>query len=365
LTREFDAERVDTVAIGDGVTREIVLLPIASPLGFSRFRVGLELESDFSRTNDFTLSGLYTLGRLNAWGAEWRTLARVGSVNELQTEWYQPLGNGSPWFATVHAGYRGYDADLYSQQDFSLAATFRVASSAAGVAIGRRIGDAGQIQVGWQRRWLRLNPVILSPPVAEALGDDTTLSAGIPSWTANLTFDTLDSLGFPTRGYLFSLAGEYFGRDPEDQLSSSTARFDGLYAATAGAWAGHIYAAGLRSNVSLFPLTLGGFLRLSGAPIGGVIGEEVIFGRAVLARQVGSLPAAFGGAVRLGGSVEVGRTGDYRALADGTTRYAGSLFVVADTRFGPVYLAVGNTHGVGTAVYLFLGSVLLPTGLVQ
>ncbi len=365
LTREYDAERVDTVAIGDGVSREVVLVPIASPLGLSRLRLGLELESDFSGTNDFTLSGLYTLSRLNAWGAEWRTLARVGAVNEVQTEWHQPLGNGSPWFATVHAGYRGYDADLYSQQDFSLIATYRVASSSAGVAVGRRIGNVGQIQVGLQQRWLRLTPVIQSPLFVENVDDAGTQTAVGSTWTANLNFDTLDSLGFPTRGYLLSAAGEYFGQELDSGANVYSARFDGLYAAHAGDWAGHLYAAGQRSNINLYPLTLGGFLRLSGAPISSVIGDEVAFGRAVLARQVGSLPAAFGGAVRLGASVEIGRTGNYQALTDGTTRYAGSVFVVADTRFGPMYLAVGNTHGVGTAVYLFLGSVLLPTGLVQ
>jgi hypothetical protein len=52
-------------------------------------------------------------------------------------------------------------------------------------------------------------------------------------------------------------------------------------------------------------------------------------------------------------------------MSSAQTRYGGSAFVVADTRFGPVYLAVGNTKGVGTAAYLFLGSVLLPTGLIQ
>jgi uncharacterized oligopeptide transporter (OPT) family protein len=80
---------------------------------------------------------------------------------------------------------------------------------------------------------------------------------------------------------------------------------------------------------------------------------------------VGSLPAAFGGAVRVGASLESGKASGEQGLSASPTYYSGSLFTEVETRFGPVYLAVGHTHGVGTAVYLFLGSVLLPSGLLR
>jgi NTE family protein len=362
--RELNAERVDTLVLGDGATREVVLLPIGSPLGQSRLRLGISLESDNSGNNDFTLSGLYTLERLNALGAEWRTLGRIGDTDQLDTEWYQPLGGGSPWYAAAHGSYRGYDANLYDEEDFSLAAIYRVQSSSVGVAFGRRIWDAGTVDLGARYRWLRLSPTVLSPDIIEAQGDGPLTFEG-QTYTANVTFDTLDSLGFPTRGYLASLGVEYFGAGGDPVGDAYTVRLDSLYAATHGAWAGHVYAAAVRSNVGLFPLTLGGFLRLSGAPTSSILGDEVVFGRVVAARQIGVLPAAFGGALRAGISLETGRAGAFGDMSSAQTRYGGSAFVVADTRFGPVYLAVGNTKGVGTAAYLFLGSVLLPTGLIQ
>ncbi|MEY3272088.1 MAG: hypothetical protein RLZZ341_989, partial [Pseudomonadota bacterium] len=46
-------------------------------------------------------------------------------------------------------------------------------------------------------------------------------------------------------------------------------------------------------------------------------------------------------------------------------RTAGSVFAVAETRFGPMYLGFGHTRQVGNSVYLFLGSVLLPSGIVR
>jgi len=46
-------------------------------------------------------------------------------------------------------------------------------------------------------------------------------------------------------------------------------------------------------------------------------------------------------------------------------RSAGSIFTVLETRFGPMYLGFGHTRQVGNSVYLFLGSVLLPSGIVR
>jgi NTE family protein len=356
LQREVDAERVDIVVTGAGARREVVLLPIASPLGLSRFRLGLELESDFEGTNNFTLSGLYTRRGLNDWGAEWRTLARVGAVGAVQTEWYQPLGLASPWFVNARLDYRTNEVTVYEQ--FAPLAVFRVRSASGSVGVGRRIGEVGQLRVGAQYRWGQLQLALPD------LGDPESYSA--PSAFYELTFDTLDSLGYPSRGYLLSASGEYFGHVDDPQIASYSSRYDALHAFTSGAWSGHLYAAGVRSAETVVQsLALGGFLRLSGAPLDSIVGDQVLLGRAVLARTVGNLPALAGGAMRLGMSVEWGRATGSASVPDGSTYYGGSIFAEAETRFGPIYLAVGNTHGVGTAIYLFLGSVLLPTGLVR
>ncbi|MFN9105482.1 MAG: hypothetical protein ACK5X1_02850, partial [Betaproteobacteria bacterium] len=359
VAREFDAERVDAQVIGEGAGREVVLLPLASPLGRSRLRLGLDLSTDFGDTSQFTVSGLYTLTGLNDWGGEWRNLLRAGAVNELQTEWYQPLGRGSPWFSAARAAYRNDDAFVYD--NFKTQAVVTVVSSAASLAIGRRIFDLGQTRIGIQRRWVRLRSAI---PDA-----DPTFSGTETSIFSDLTLDTLDSLGFPSRGYLLSAAAEYFGQVSDEAnttLNRFSSRFDGLYAAQHGPWAGHFYVAGLRSALNVTQgLALGGFLRLSGAPTDSVYGEQVVFGRAVLARQVGTLPAAVGGAVRLGLSLEAGKASGSSDQESGRTRYAGSLFAKVETRFGPMFVAVGHTAGLGTAAYLFLGSVLLPSGLLR
>jgi NTE family protein len=356
LQQRTGAERVDALVTGEGASRDIVLLPIASPLGLSRFRLGLELEGDSGSRSDYTLSGLYTMSQLNAWGAEWRTLLRVGALRELRTEWYQPLGAGSPWFASLRADTRAFDATIYS----SFVAMYEagISSTSASVALGRRLFDGGQIRLGAQRRYLRLTSVI---------PDDNYLAKdGVNSLFADFYADTLDSVAFPTRGYLLAASYENFGTDRDLQRSSYVLRYDALYGFSRGPWAGHMYTAGLRGSLArALPLSLGGFLRLSGAPSGSVVGEQLAFGRVVAAREVGRVSPAIGGAIRLGMSIETGRGFGEFISATGRTYFAASAFTTVETRFGPLYLGVGRTHNVGTAVYLYLGSVLLPNGLIR
>jgi hypothetical protein len=77
------------------------------------------------------------------------------------------------------------------------------------------------------------------------------------------------------------------------------------------------------------------------------------------------LPAAVGGAVRVGLSLEAGKASGAGGLSESPLRAAGSMFTVLETRFGPVYVGFGHTRHVGTSAYLFLGSVLLPSALLR
>ncbi len=353
VTRELGAERVEAVLVGEGASREVVLLPISSALTGGRLRLGLDMSTDLASSSEFTLSGLYSLGGRNAAGGEWRTLLRAGAVNEVQTEWYQPLAAGSRWFVTARAGTR---TEVFTIYDDALRSegVVRTANAFASLALGRQLWDSVQAQLGIQQRQLRARFAI--PDFGEVPSKRDN------SWFGNLSLDTLDSLGFPTRGHLFSVAGERYG------AAQSDLRVEGLFAASRGPWAGHVYGVSQRTSFAIaVPLALGGFLRLSGAPQNSLVAERLAFGRAVLARQVSTLPATLGGAVRVGLSLEAGRVNESpgEAPSINSLHRAGSIFTVLETRFGPMYLGFGHTRQVGNSVYLFLGSVLLPSGIVR
>lgn len=201
-SRELEAERVETVLAGEGPSREVILLPIASSLAGSRLRLGLS--TDFARNSEFTLSGLYTLGGRNAAGGEWRTPLRAGAINEVRTEWYQPLAAGPAWFASARIGYRRDDATVYDDDTLRPAAIVRTGSGIVPLSLGRRLLDGGQVRVGTQYR--RLSLAVAIPDTAE----DFRFTED--SWFGDFRFDTLDSFGLPTRGHLLSAAAQYVGR---------------------------------------------------------------------------------------------------------------------------------------------------------
>ncbi|MBL8330277.1 MAG: patatin-like phospholipase family protein [Rubrivivax sp.] len=315
----------------------------------SRLRLGLEMSSDFRDSSAFTLAGMHVLGPLNRLGAEWRTVARIGSRRELTTEWWQPLAAGSPWFGSAVLDLRGGPQDVYRGNTLTSRVSTR--SREVTLQLGRQLGGWGELRLGASsgRYTLRsLLPVI-----------DEELSVKVRQWLFQLRGDTLDSLGYPTSGHLLGLEWQRpFGGDDGDTRTSRML-IQGLKAFSWGPWSGHVYGErGRATGEASAPLGLGGFWRLTGLPLESLQGQSTVLGRLVLARELAALPPVLGRAVRAGFSLEAGNAlSEGESLAWAALRKAGSLFLSADTRFGPVYLAVGGWRGQPAKLYLFLGPI--------
>ncbi|UUZ56739.1 hypothetical protein LP419_17850 [Massilia sp. H-1] len=121
----------------------------------------------------------------------------------------------------------------------------------------------------------------------------------------------------------------------------------------------HVYGEYAHSNNGYSPLSLGGFLRLSGTVPDSIQGKTVAFGRLVLARRIGALPVTLGGTVRAGFSLEVGGGFDLSQPSVGASvKQAVSGFLSVDTRFGPAYVGGWQATKEGNStLYLFLGPV--------
>ncbi len=340
---EFERIEVDLQDVGG--KRELRVRPIEAEWARSRLRLGVEVVSDFADDNRFTISGLHTLSWLNSWGAELRTLARIGSQRTLLTQWWQPLAPGADWYVAPTVQYNGSSIDIYAQGRRTLRFGFH--ETAASLAVGRQFSNWGDVSLGIARR--HGHSRLLVP-------EDSGASAGNFSDTAKflqVQFDTLDSLVLPGRGGF--LQGRYESSSDGTSGRITTGAL-GLVAFQAGGWDGHVYGEWAKARSGAAPLALGGFLRLSGTPRGSLVGQRVVLGRLVMARRIGQMPAGLGDAARAGFSVEAGS-----GFAPGeSTRWGGmeqaaSAFVCVDTRFGPLFLAAGATRGVGSSLYLFLG----------
>lgn len=340
-------ERVE-VELNDVEGRRLLrIAPVEATWARSRLRLGLELNSDFSDDHQFTVSALHVLAWLNPWGAELRTLARVGSQRLLAVEWWQPLAPGSAWYLAPSLQYSASSLDVYEQGLRRLRVGYEFAT--ASLTVGRQLSTWGDVHLGVGRRVGDARSLVVLD--GSRLTDSLAESVAYAQFQA----DTLDSLALPSRGALLQLRIERSAAGAQsDGRASATAL--GLQAFRIDDWAGHVYGEWSRSRSGLAPLSLGGFLRLSGTPRASVGGRAIVLGRLVMARRIGEMPAGLGGAVRAGFSLELGRGYDPELSSGlGDLRKAGSGFISVDTRFGPAFLAAGATRGVGGALYLFLG----------
>ena len=343
-----DFERVDVVVRDGPAGRGIVLTPVEAEWRHSRVRVGLELNSDFRDDHRFSVAALHVLSWLNPWGGELRSLARLGSTRHLGTEWWQPLGPGSPWFGALALAHESDAVDAYDQRRKAL--RLGIASNTATATLGRQLGRWGEVTLGLSRQHFRGS--VLLPEPAEA--GSRTSSQG--SRFVQLALDTLEPLAFPTRGALLQARYERATERDADGRVLAQSSVQAMLPFRLGPWGGHLYGEWAKGRDGFSPLPLGGFLRLSGTARNSINGSTVLFGRAVLGHEVGRMPAGLGGVVRVGVSAELGAAvEDARAVHASDLLRAGSAFVSVDTRFGPLYLAAGATRLGGNTVYLFLG----------
>jgi NTE family protein len=345
-----DLDYVETDIHDEDGKRDVTIKPTEANWGRNRVRLGLELASDFSDSNSFSLGMMHVASSLNSYGAELRTVARIGSQRELGTQLWQPLAPGSQWYLAPSLQYTGQSVDLYS--DSRRTSRIGLRTSSATFSIGRLLSNWGDVRIGVTRGFGKVNALVPEDASNETLRFYDT------DQFLQFRIDTLDSLAFPSRGQLLTAYWERSPGSEADQPSLARSSVVGLTALEVGTWAGHLYGEWSRASRGSAPQSLGGFLRLSGTPADSLDGHTVALGRVVLARKIGVMPATVGSAVRLGFSLELGGGfGVDQPVRFHDLKQAGSMFLSADTRFGPLYFGVGATRGTGGTAYLFLGPI--------
>ncbi|MCV2366939.1 patatin-like phospholipase family protein [Roseateles oligotrophus] len=347
-----DFERIDTQISDEKGQRQVTLNVSEADWANSRLRIGLQLYSDFDDANRFSISVMHVWTWLNRWGAELRSNASIGDKRWLGTELFQPLGAGSPWFLTAATHYQGGSSDQFSNQGLRTS-RYSANFAAASMALGRQISNWGDVRIGAGRS--RINTRVTIPENPAQAPQQGSFNTRFFQMRA----DTLDSVAFPTRGFLFELGlTEAKNRD-----NNSVGEVDlrSLAAFRMGRWAGHVYGEVTGSSLGTTG-DLGGFLRISGSPAGSLSGRAVAMSRLVMARQIAQMPVGLGGAIRAGFSLESGAIlraseSSLFAFALPESKLAASGFLSMDTRFGPFYLAAGSTYQGRSSLYLFLGPI--------
>lgn len=316
-------------------------------------RVGLRLQDDFEGNTSFDAALRLVLTDINRFGAEWIWDGQVGGNPRIGTELYLPFSLRRRWFLEPAALFEirnvpQYDGD---QQVGEL----RVRTLSYGGALGREIGNSGEVRVGGERTFgdsrVRLGQV-----------SGERVDFEFSEVFARFSRDTLDSAAFPRRGEsaTFEWRGQVSNRQLERVSDSLLLDWRGVHSwgrNTLMGWvsAGTLLDAGFADERSYFQL--GGFLHLSGLPADSMAGPHLGIGRLVYMHQLGRGGEGFLNVpVYAGASLELGNVWQRRSdISLGSARRNASVFLGLDTLLGPALLSAGHDSRGRYAFYLSLG----------
>ena len=318
---------------------------------FLRLGVGIEQDFDGGATANAGLRVLMT--SLNRYDAEWITDLQLGEEPRFFTEFFQPLSLTSDVFVAPSLRYE-YET-LQVVDDGRRVARYRARESEVALALGAELSNWGEVRLGLTRGDGSADVLI---------GDEGLPQSDFDLGAAFLEFayDRLDSAYFPRHGQAFRMAwrGEREGLGSSGdtdvvQADWLMARSHDRYSFVFGVEGGSALDDEVVSPQQLF--TLGGFLKLSGLPVDARAGTQYGLARAILYRRVSRGGTGFlEFPAYLGVSVEAGNTWATQDDVDlGRLEAGGSLFLGAESPFGPLYLAAGFGENGVRAFYLLLG----------
>ncbi|WP_082989862.1 patatin-like phospholipase family protein [Woeseia oceani] len=316
--------------------------------GPAYLQLGAEYDSNTNGENLFNLAGSYISTAINPSGGEWRTGLQIGSEPAIFTEFHQPLGDSLMYFVNPSIGYRERIFSVVRDED--VIASLDVKETIAELAAGRELGTWGEVRAG-----VRYG----SGESSVRIGDPGLIDYSFKRAETYLRFslDELDSLNFPRTGtsatveWLGSHKG--LGADTSfDQLRVSAGA-----AITRGAntlLAVARYKTTMSGNAPLQNVyALGGFGQLSGLSADERRGQHSTLGVLAAYRHLNrdaTLPI-YAGVTLEHGNVWASR----RDISFKDSLFAGSVWLGADTFFGPAYLAYGQAEGGRRGWYFFLG----------
>jgi len=356
-----DFEMVGLRVLRDGDRRVALIEPMDKAWGPHYLRFGASLFANVGGEAAFTLLARSNRTWINRLGAQWINQAQIGQTAGFLSEFYQPLGAGSPWYVAPRVSYMREEPNLYLGDD--IVATYLNVATRIGIDVGRQIGTLGEIRAGLVAGQSRFKIDIGIPGIAAE-------SYTINGWTARADLDRLDSYSFPTRGQRARI--DVFSPTPSLGADEkyTRAEFEWVGAAT---WRNNTLAAEVLAGGALgsgsIPagqgFTLGGFQRLSGYNYQRFRAESLAFGSVNYRRVIDPpLGLQLGGIVDrfyVGASLEAARlNGSYGPATPDAVYYSGSLYLAADTALGPMFIAYGQGAGSNRTIWLAIGKPWTP-----
>ncbi len=313
---------------------------------------GIELRSSFNGEGIFNATASLLKTAMNSWNAEWRTGLSVGVEPAFFTDFYQPLGLKSRWFAGTGALFDQFNINVFQPGADNIEEQFGIKRVAGSIYGGREFGNWGRGILTYSRGRGERSIRIGDPSIPDQDFDIGELSFAIE-------VDELDDLFFPTHGHIVRAVYKTNQTDLGSDLDYDQAVFRAGFTRS---WGTNTFEGGIdyRTTVSgdapperrfrgggLFNFSGFEFNQLSGQQYGRLIGT---YRRKLLHFGLGDLWA--------GTSIEYGNVWENRDDIDfGDGIFSGSLFLGAQTLLGPFFFGYGLAEGGASSFYFYLGPV--------
>ena len=344
-------DRVQYRVVHKGQDNTLVINARGRRGGTDYLRLGLNLSDDMRGDSAFNLGASYRVNGINTLGAEWLTRAQIGDVQELYSEFYQPLDAGSRYFVAPYLELGSQNIDVALDDD--PIAEYRLERYGFGLNIGRQIGTSGEVRLGVGQAWGRAKVRI-----GEQDLPDVSLTEGF--YDLKYSFDSLDNVYFPHSGEDFRLTLRQFepALGSDQRYQQWEMKLDKALSSGPNTWVlGGRYGRTLDdADAVVSAMVMGGARQLSGFRQNSLSGQNLSLARMVYYRRLtprAYLPLDF--PLYLGGSLERGRVWNNDNEFDSGYINAASIFVGFDTPLGPLNFSYGFNSEDKQAIYLNLG----------
>jgi NTE family protein len=347
-------ESVDYRVVSAGADRGIEVDLRRKSWGPTFLRLGVGVENDHDGGATANAAAQLRFTNIGTLDAEWTVDAQVGEDPRFVTELYQPLSLRLPLFVAPSFRHERNTLQIVDD-DGRRIARYRVRDTEVALAVGAELSNWGELRVGL-RTGEGSSRVMIGDPGLPAENHD------LGGAFVQFGYDRLDSAYFPKEGQAFRASWladrDSLGatRDADIfraswQLARSYNRYSFVWSMDAGSARDDV----VNSPNELF--TLGGLFDISGLPPDALAGTQYGIARGIVYRRISrGGTGLFEFPAYLGVSVEAGNAWATRDDVDlGDLETGGSLFLGADSPFGPVYLAAGLASGGDRAFYLYLG----------
>jgi NTE family protein len=344
----FDSVQYDLEK--NGTETGLVLKAKEQAWGPNYLQFGLSLSSDLADSNTFNIRFGYTKMPLNSLNGEWRTIFSLGEEPGVETQLYQPMAVGSPWFIESSAfamtnKYNVLDGDdvIAETSVFRLGAAF---------AFGREFGSLGDMRLGL-RRYTGHTEITVGDPDLPEEGID----AGEIYF--NVRHDSLDNIFFSRRGF----KGELGWLGSRTQLGADN-DFDQatVNALAARTWGRHTLQLGgswLTTFNGEAPIQnyfrLGGLFNLPGYSDNQLAAQNALIlksGYLWATKPLLGMPTYLGATLQYGDVYQ-----DRNDIGFSDLKLAGAVYLGLESVIGPVYVGYGLAEGGNQSVYFTIGGI--------